>query len=47
MRAWLDPQKLASRNMNAADVATAVANQNAASSRRAGRATALGTASGL
>ncbi len=28
MRAWLDPQKLASRNMDAVDVATAVANQN-------------------
>jgi len=28
MRAWLDPQKLASRNMSATDVATAVANQN-------------------
>src|SRR5271157_3003787 len=28
MRAWLDPQKLASRNIDAVDVATAVANQN-------------------
>jgi multidrug efflux pump len=28
MRAWLDPQKLASRNMNAGDVALAVAQQN-------------------
>ena len=28
IRAWLDPQKLASRGMNATDVATAVANQN-------------------
>jgi multidrug efflux pump len=30
MRAWLDPLKLAARNMNAVDVATAVANQNLA-----------------
>ena len=28
MRAWLDPQKLASRSMNAGDVAAAVASQN-------------------
>ena len=28
MRAWLDPQKLASRNMNAGDVALAIAQQN-------------------
>ena len=28
MRAWLDPQKLASRSMNSVDVATAVASQN-------------------
>src|SRR5438270_226102 len=30
MRAWLDPQKLASLSLNASDVATAVANQNLA-----------------
>ncbi len=30
MRAWLDPQKLASRSMDATDVSTAVANQNLA-----------------
>src|SRR5438270_10209366 len=30
MRPWLDPQKLASRGLNAGDVATAVANQNLA-----------------
>src|SRR5882672_7451230 len=28
MRAWLDPQKLASRSMNALDVATAIGSQN-------------------
>src|SRR5439155_19300829 len=28
MRAWLDPDKLAARNMSAADVATAVGSQN-------------------
>jgi multidrug efflux pump len=30
MRAWLDPQELAARNVSAGDVATAVANQNLA-----------------